>query len=288
MLPGMGRKPGISIVGAGRLANALVLSLKSAGYEIEEVIARRGGPSLANARKLAEAAAAKASLLATARLSAKIVWLCVPDTAISQSAVSLARRGQWKGKIVLHSSGALSSDELNPLRNAGAFVASVHPLMTFVRGSLPPLDRVPFAIEGDPAALKLGRRLVRDLGGQPYSIRKADKAAYHAWGTFASPLFTSLLVTAEHVATLAGVPRKEAGRRMVPILLQTLANYASLGPAKAFSGPIVRGDVQIVKRHLEILRKSPATREVYLALARAALLYLPHKHDAALRKSLQR
>ena len=287
MLPGMGGKVRISIFGAGRLANALAPFLRSAGYEIDEVIARRSGSSLADARRLAKAIAGKARPLATARLNAKIIWVCVPDTAIAQSAASLAGRTEWKGKVVFHSSGALASDELHPLRKAGASVASVHPLMTFVRGSQPRLDRVPFAIEGDPGAVKLARRLVRDLGGRPYMIRKADKAAYHAWGTFASPLFTGLLVTAEQVATIAGVPRKEAQRRMIPILLQTLANYASLGPARAFSGPIVRGDVQTVKRHLEVLRKSPAARDVYLALARATLLYLPHKHDAALRKSLQ-
>ena len=124
----------------------------------------------------------------------------------------------------------------------------------------------------------VARRVVEDVGGQAYSIRKKDKAAYHAWGTFASPLFTALLATTEQVAALAGVNRKAAKQRMIPILQQTLANYAAFGAAGAFSGPIVRGDVDTVKRHLRVLRGVPAAREVYSALARSALRYLPAKN----------
>jgi predicted short-subunit dehydrogenase-like oxidoreductase (DUF2520 family) len=132
----------------------------------------------------------------------------------------------------------------------------------------------------------VARRMVRDVRGHAYSIRKKDKAAYHAWGTFASPLFTALLATTEQVAALAGVKRKAAKQRMIPILLQTLANYAAFGADGAFSGPIIRGDVDTVKRHLRVLRKTPAASEVYSALARAALQYLPTKNKNSLKRML--
>jgi predicted short-subunit dehydrogenase-like oxidoreductase (DUF2520 family) len=197
-----------------------------------------------------------------------------------------AGKVEWKGRIALHSSGALSSEELGVLRACGASVASVHPLMTFVRGSRPSLSGVSFAIEGDARAMRVARRVVEDLGGQAYPIRKEDKAAYHAWGTFASPLLTALLATTEQVAVLAGVNRKAAKRRMMPILLQTLANYAAFDAAGAFSGPIVRGDVDTVKLHLRALRDLPSAREVYSALARSALQYLPAKNKKALKQFL--
>ena len=73
---------------------------------------------------------------------------------------------------------------------------------------------------------------------------------------------------------------------MMPILRRTLANYAALGAAGAFSGPIVRGDVDTVKRHLRVLRKIPAARGVYVALVRAALHYLPSKKKVSLKKIL--
>src|SRR3974390_1109012 len=158
--------------------------------------------------------------------------------------------------------------------------------MTFVQGSRPSLAGVPFAIEGEAVAVRLARRIVNDLGGNAYPIQKKDKAAYHAWGTFASPLFTALLASTEQVAALAGVNRKAAKRRMIPILLQTLANYASFDAGDAFSGPIIRGDVETVKRHLQVLRKAPAASGVYVSLALAALEYLPAKNKAQLRRTL--
>lgn len=285
ILRGMGVGPAIAIVGAGNLATALVASLRRAGYEIDEIIGRAS--SLKNVKRLASTAGARASVAASARLSAAVVWFCVPDAEIAAAAAALAPRVPWKGKIALHSSGALSSDELGALRRRGASVGSVHPLMTFVRGSQLSLSHVPFAIEGDVAAARMARRIVKDLGGFSYSLRKADKAAYHAWGTFASPLLTALLATTEQVAGIAGVRPKASRQRMIPILLQTLANYAAFGPPGAFSGPIVRGDVETVRRHLHVLGKKPAAKEVYLALARAALLYLPVRNQAQLKQILR-
>ena len=286
MLPGMAAKPRIAIVGAGNLGTALALSLWRAGYRIEAVMAHSRGASLKKARKLARQVGALVSVGPPAKVRAGIVWICVPDGEIARTAGALANKIEWKGKVALHSSGALASDGLNTLRRRGAAVASVHPLMTFVRGSQPSLAAVPFAIEGDAGAVRMARRIVRDVGGRAYSIRKKDKAAYHAWGAFASPLFTALLATAEQVAAAAGVTREEARRRMIPILLQTLANYAAFGAAGAFSGPVVRGDVDTVKRHLRVLRGMPTAREVYSTLARAALRYLPAKKKKSLRRIL--
>ena len=199
MLPGMAGKPRVAIVGAGNLGAALVRSLRQAGYTIEAVIARSRGESLREARRLARQVGARAAIDVSS-VRAELVWFCVPDGVIAAAAQSLAPQVEWKGRVALHSSGALGSDELAGLRRRGASVASVHPLMTFVRGSRPSLRGAPFALEGDAAALRVARRLVRDLGGQAYSIRKRDKAAYHAWGTFASPLLTALLATTEAVA----------------------------------------------------------------------------------------
>ncbi len=286
MLPGMKGKPRIAIVGAGNLGCALAISLRKAGYTIEAVIARSRGASLKKAQRLAREIGARAFASRPTSVRADLYWFCVPDSQIARAARALAEQGEWKERIVLHSSGALTSDELAALRGRGAAVASVHPLMTFVRGSRPSLAGVPFAIEGDAAAVRAARQIVSDVGGHAYSIHKADKAAYHAWGTFASPLFTALLATTEQVAGAAGVNRKAARRRMMPILLQTLANYAAFDAAGAFSGPIVRGDVDTVKQHLRVLRDMPAAREVYAALARAALLYLPVKNRNSLKRIL--
>jgi predicted short-subunit dehydrogenase-like oxidoreductase (DUF2520 family) len=291
MLPGMSgsrsAKPDIAIVGAGNLASALAVSLREAGYGIEQIISRSGAASLERAWRLGHEVGASAFAAGRAKIRVKIIWFCVPDGAIAAAAQSLAGAADWSGKVALHSSGALISDELAALRKRGAAVASVHPLMTFVRGSRPSLEGVPFAIEGDSIAVRAARAIVLNLRGQPFNIRKEHKEIYHAWGTFASPLLTSLLAASERVAVAAGINRKAARERMLPILRQTLANYARLGAAESFSGPIPRGDVATVKKHLKVLGKIPQAREVYIALTRAAIDDLPARNRAALEKILR-
>jgi len=292
MLPGMSAKlsakPHIALVGAGNLASALAVSLNAAGYKIEQIVSRGQTASMRRARRLAREVGASAVPAGRARIQAGVVWFCVPDGAISGAAESLAGAADWNGKVALHSSGALTSEELAVLHRRGAAIASVHPLMTFVRGSRPSFVEVPFALEGDQKAVRAARAIVLDLRGQPFTIRKEHKAAYHTWGMFASPLLTALLAASERVAGAAGVSRKAARERMLPILRQTLANYARLGAPGAFSGPIGRGDVATVGKHLGVLRGVPGAREIYIALARAALRDLPAKNRAGLEKILKR
>lgn len=294
MLPGMSSKrpakPRIAIIGSGNLASALAVSLRAAGYGIDQIVSRGSAASMRRARRLARKIGAATVAAVRAQIRSEIVWFCVPDGAIAGAAKSLVGAANWSGKVVLHSSGALASDELASLRAQGAAVASAHPLMTFVRGSRPSLAEVPFALEGDQKAVRAARAIVLDLHGQPFTIRKNkdQKAAYHAWGMFASPLLTALLAATEHVAKAAGVSRKAARERILPILRQTLANYARLGAPGAFSGPIARGDVATVEKHLRVLIGVPGATEIYVALARAALRDLPAKNRASLQQILKR
>jgi len=291
MLPGMSStlstKPRIAIVGAGNLASALAISLRGSGYRIEQIISRGSAFSLRRAKQLASEVGASATSIARANIRAEIVWFCVPDSAIASAASSLSGAANWGGKVALHSSGALTSDELAVLGRRGADIASVHPMMTFVRGSRPALAEVPFAIEGSRKAVRVARAAVLSLGGHPFAIQKPQKEAYHAWGMFVSPLITALLAASERVAVAAGVSRRNAQERTLPILKQTLANYALLGASESFSGPIARGDLETVKKHLKVLRIVTEAREVYIALARSALRDLPAKNRAALEMILK-
>jgi predicted short-subunit dehydrogenase-like oxidoreductase (DUF2520 family) len=286
MLPAMAAKLRIAIVGPGRLGRALALELKRAGYRISEIVSGSSAASKRKAGDLARSVKANSSTSDRARLDADLVWFCVPDREIAASARQFASVVDWTKKIAFHSSGALASDELKSLRQNGAAVASVHPLMTFVTGSLPSLRGVPFAMEGDAAAVRSARQIVRTLGAEAFTIRKQYKAAYHAWGAFASPLLVAMLVTAEQLARKAGLSAVEARKKMLPIVRQTIANYAALGGAGAFSGPIVRGDAETVRKHLQAVREVPEATDVYLALARAALRYLPSGNRAELKRAI--
>jgi predicted short-subunit dehydrogenase-like oxidoreductase (DUF2520 family) len=250
----------------GRLGTALAQRLSEVGYKVSKINSRR--PTRVS------------------QLRADIIWFCVPDAEIATVARSFSKI-EWKGKFAFHSSGVLASDVLAPLRRAGASIASLHPLMTFVKGSVPELAGVPFAIEGAEIAVRVARAIVRNLGGRPVGISKRDKVAYHAFATMICPLLVSLLAASEKAAALAGIPKAEARRRMLPIIRQTLRNYEKLGPAGAFSGPIVRGDVETIRTHLEVLAKVPSAKKAYMALARAALDFLPNRNRTEIARLLE-
>jgi predicted short-subunit dehydrogenase-like oxidoreductase (DUF2520 family) len=293
------RKLTVAIVGAGSLATFLAVALHHAGFTITEIVTRDSPRSRRHARALAAKVGAQLVTADSAMLDATLLWFCVPDREIRRAASALAahlsahalshQKNKSKNKVrfALHSSGALSSRELDPLRQAGVAVASAHPLMTFVAGARPSLTGVPFAMEGDDAAMRVARQIVRDLGGESFSLPVARKAAYHAWATLTSPLLLAFLVTLEEAARAAGLTPRDARRKSLPIMQQTLANYARLGPARSFSGPLIRGDAETVARHLVVLKKHPRAREVYVALARSALRGLPVKNREGLRRLLR-
>ncbi len=274
----MKRNLRVAIAGAGSIANSLAPALSKSGYTITEIISRDSPGSRRLASRLAKLAGARFVTGKTAIFDAELLWLCVPDRAIRATAAMFAQHPSSKIRFAFHSSGALTSRELDPLRKRGITVASVHPLMTFVPGSRPSLQGVPFAIEGDDAATRLARRVVRNLGGDAFTIPASRKAAYHAWATFTSPLLLAFMVTLEESAAAAGLSREDSRRKSMPIIRQTLENYARLGPKHSFSGPIIRGDVQTVAKHLAVLKKHPEARAVYVALARSALRWLPVKN----------
>ncbi|HMF90840.1 MAG TPA: DUF2520 domain-containing protein [Candidatus Angelobacter sp.] len=276
----------VSLIGAGNLAHALGPALRSAGYRIESVAFRNTAFSQKRATALAQRLMSKAVRLEQAGPAADIVWLCHTDDALVETARQLARKPGWRGKIVFHSSGALTSDVLAPLQRAGAYTASLHPMMTFVPGISPRLKGVPFAVEGDRQAVAAARRIAYAVGAEIFPIRKDSKILYHALGSFSSPLVVATLVTAERVGRAAGLSRAQTRKVMGPILQQTFRNYLAHGGAAAFSGPIKRGDLETVRRHLRALKNVPAAQEVYRALVRSALRDLPSARKAELLRLL--
>jgi len=282
------RRPSITLIGAGNLAHALGPALRAAGYAIDAVAARETASSRRRAAMLARSVRAVAVPLAQVRPDADIIWICHTDDALAETARLLARKPGWRGKIVFHSSGALSSDVLAPLKRKGASAASLHPMMTFVPGATPRMDEVPFAVEGDSRAVAVARKIVRDLGAETFPIRKAAKTLYHALGSFSSPLLVAALATAERVGRASGLSASQTRRVMGPIVRQTLKNYQERGASAAYGGPMKRGDINTVLRHLKELQRVPGARDVYRALVKSALIDLPGARRKELMRLLQK
>ncbi len=221
-------------------------------------------------------------------MQADVLWLCVPDAALAGVAQSVALRATkigktLKGTIVVHSSGALGAEVLRPAERAGASIASVHPLMTFPTRRPVALKGVPFGIEADEATRRRLNRLVRRLGGRPFSIQAGSKPLYHLVGTLASPLLVSHLMVAERAAALAGFSAREARALIEPIVRATLENVFARGPKASFSGPIARGDLDTIRLHLRALQPHPMLASVYRSLALYAVEVFPGSGKAWVR-----
>lgn len=275
----------IAIVGAGKLGAALARALHRGGFRVTELISREGSPNRRAAQQVAREVGAKLAPLSQASLGADVIWICVPDDVIAATAKELAKRANWHGKTALHSSGALSSNELAVLKRAGAQVGSAHPMMTFAHGGPKSWKGIPFAIEGEARAVAFAKRVAVRLKLSPFVISAKSKPLYHAVGSFVSPILVSLLSTAERVAKGAGI-LKQPREVISGILQQTVAHYVEGGTKAAFAGPMHRGDLATVRRHLRELRRVPGALEIYRVLATEAARYLPVKRRSELKKLL--
>ena len=218
-------------------------------------------------------------------MSPRNLLIAAPDTAIPQLAQELAHISplEWKGKAVLHTSGALASDVLSPLRGLGASVGSIHPLQSFSGIGVPPLEGRVFAIEGDSAALKLARQMIRALGGHILQMPASGKAAYHAAAAMAAGQVLAIMEAATTVMMSLGIKRRDAVRALLPLTRQVLDNFERLGPRAAWTGPLARGDFAVIAAHLEALRKNPEeVRGAYEHLNRLAARVLSQNPEKTL------
>lgn len=261
-----------SIVGAGRLGATLAAALVRRGWKLEVIVDRRGGAAL-EAHRLAGAGRVSTDPAAAARAKGLII-IAVPDDAIGRAAAALARAGgSWEGRDVFHTSGLLPASVLSPLARRGARVASIHPAQSFPRKDLPAsvFKGITWGIEGDAAAVEAGGKIARSLGGHVLLLTAKDKALYHAACTMASNALVALEFTAAQVLQEAGLDGDTAFRTLMPLVQGTLQNVNSLGPEKALTGPVLRGDVETVRSHLAALGGDPAARRVYRVLGQQTL-----------------
>jgi predicted short-subunit dehydrogenase-like oxidoreductase (DUF2520 family) len=273
----------LSIIGAGRVGRALGRRLRELGWTIGAVVTR----SQTSARKVVRfiGAGHAHAFLTRQVIAAQVILITTPDRSVAEVAEELARIGaeELRGKVVLHSSGALSSRVLDSVKRCGAAVGSMHPLQTFSGVGVPPLEGKAFAIEGDTPAVRMARQIARALGAVPVHIDGAKKPLYHAAGALAAGSVLALMEAAVRLMTAAGMKRREAMRALLPLTRQVLENFERLGPRAAWTGPLSRRDYEVVAAHMEAMKELPAEfAEAYEAVNRLAALVLAQDSAAML------
>jgi predicted short-subunit dehydrogenase-like oxidoreductase (DUF2520 family) len=204
-------------------------------------------------------------------LNSRVVLITTPDSAIEDVARNLAHLGgeEWSGKVVLHTSGSLDSSVLRPLADLGAATGSMHPMQTFSSQNFPDLAKCIFGIDGSPAALQVARKMIHQMGGVAVRLSGANKAAYHAAGSFACVYILALMETATRLLMTQGFKRRQAMRALLPLARQTLDNFESVGPLASWTGPLSRGDFSTMERHITALADfEPEYLEAYKTLSR--------------------
>lgn len=269
----------IGFIGAGRLAASFAAGLRDAGYRVASVASSRPEP----ARALALAVKADAAAAQEVADMCDLVFVTVPDSGIA----AVAGEMRWRvGQAVVHCSGALGLDVLTPAAEAGALTGCFHPLQSFSshEGEAAGFRSITCGIE---AAGELGpalERMASDLGARTVRLEGVDRAKYHAAAVFVSNYVVSLMAAAENTWEAAGLPRDAARPALAPLLRGATQNVAARELAEALTGPVARGDVATVERHLATLH-DPQLRDLYRRLG-AELLTLELGHSPEVKAQL--
>jgi predicted short-subunit dehydrogenase-like oxidoreductase (DUF2520 family) len=189
-------------------------------------------------------------------IAADVFLITVPDDQIATVARELSKVKADRKVTALHTSGALSSEVLEPLRKKGWHTGSIHPLMSVSAAHDASLKGAFWSVEGDRSAVRLGKEIVRDLGGKSFSIRTEDKPLYHAAAVMVSGNVVALFDVALEMLGECGLDRKTARAVLLPLIASTVRSLQTKSPEESLTGTFSRGDVETVKRHLAVIKNS--------------------------------
>ena len=263
----------LNIIGPGRVGRTLGALLQRAGLcTVQDVLSAE----IATAESAVAFIGAGRAVRVLREMRPARLWLLTPpDAAIASTATALAAAGQVsRGDVVFHCSGSQPSSLLAPLAAAGALIASVHPLKSFADpgAAVQSFKGTYCAVEGDAAALAMLMPLFEQLGAQLAVIDPAGKTLYHAASVLVCNDLTALMEAGLRAYEQAGIERATAQRMMEPLVRETLDNIFALGTTRALTGPVARGDADVLARQLAALHTlDPHIADVYRALNRIAL-----------------
>ena len=254
----------LGFIGAGTVGTALAVRLSSKGYQVIAVSSR----SQTSARKLAQAVSGCHVFNNNQGVAdtAELIFITTPDDTI----VSVASEIQWhRGQSVVHCSGALSTDILESAKKPGAQVGAFHPLQTFA-GVKQAIENIPgstFAVEAEEPLLSTLKDIATALEGHWIELKANDKVAYHAAAVIACNYLVTLVKLATDLWQSFNIPQSQATQALLPLIRGTIHNIDIVGIPQCLTGPIARGDIETIKKHLDALQKvAPALLSTYQEL----------------------
>jgi len=260
-------KKRIGIIGAGVVGTAVGTVLNDLGYEITGAYDVKPEST----QQLVQKTGCKACCLPQdVAMSADVIFITTCDSAI-EGVVDLLVQTEslHEGQVLVHMSGAQSAEIMGEARKWGAKVLSVHPLQSFASTemAIKNLHGSVFSIEGDKEAYDIAVCIVEALGGEYFFIDQQAKPLYHAGACVVSNYLVSLVDLGVKLLESAGIPGELAGKALMPLIHGTIKNIEKIGVPSALTGPIARGDLSTVCKHLDCLEdKNPDLMSLYSAL----------------------
>lgn len=260
-------KDAVTILGLGKVGTAVGFLLREAGYPIAAVSAL---PIESAASGVEFTGGAVLADYTEAAGRGRIILITTVDDAIAHVCEKITRGGAiGPGKKVLHMSGACGLDVLQSAKKAGASVACIHPMQSFadVKNAIQNIPGSAFGVTADGDIKAWALQVVQDLGGKAFIIADEDKPLYHAAACMASNYLVTLMHLVEGIYLRIGLSQDDALQVFWPLVRGTLRNIESQGTVQALTGPIARGDVGTLKKHLEAFDgKIPELDFLYRAL----------------------
>jgi predicted short-subunit dehydrogenase-like oxidoreductase (DUF2520 family) len=258
--------PDISLIGTGALGSTLIQALAAQGYPIKGIYNR----TKARAQQLAQKMDVDqyGEFPNSTQELGEVIFLTVSDETISQLTRRLSKLSDsLTGYTVIHCSGNESAELLDPLRRKGAVVASFHPLQTFTgQSEAQDFQNIYFSLQGDPESFPILRNVAESLGAQTLEVNADQKSQLHAAAVFASNYLVSLLQTSVDVGAGEGLAPSDVKEALLPLVRTSLKNVSDQSMIEALSGPVKRGDIATIKKHLSLLSESPELKKLYCML----------------------
>ena len=269
----------ISIIGIGRLGGALAIALSRENYQVENLFSRREN------LKISELIEPKPLIFTDenyGEISSDAVFITTQDGEIERTAENLAEK--LKNKVVVfHTSGSLSSEILKSLKKKNCKTASIHPLVSISEQVLGAsrFANSYFCIEGDDEAVKIGEKIVGDLGGKSFSIPTENKTLYHASAVMACGHLVALIDAAVETLSKCGLSQSAAKEILLPLVKSTIENLEIQSAEAALTGTFARADQDTFEKHLEALKEKSSGEilELYLQLGLRST-HLAERHGA--------
>ncbi|MCX6012642.1 MAG: DUF2520 domain-containing protein [Chloroflexi bacterium] len=254
----------IGFIGAGKVGTALAIQLRDKGYNVTAV-ASRSRTSAERLVSFVDSCHIYDTLQGVAD-NTNFIFITTPDDVIEQ----IASQVNWHAEqSIVHCSGAGSLDILETARKAGARVGGFHPLQTFasIDHAIKNLPGSTFALEGNGIIVDQLIDMAKALKGSWVRLGAGDKVLYHAAAVMACNYVVTLMKMATDLWKTFDVPAHDATQSLVPLLQGTVNNINNIGIPHCLTGPIARGDVGTIKKHIIALKeKAPEILSTYKEL----------------------